>query len=78
MFFPFFFSAQERIEAAATHPVINVAAVVKPRYIQFGEKARLELTISGDTFIKHIKAPKFNFLAGIPRRATAFRNRAAA
>ena len=60
--FPFFFSAQERIEAAATHPVINVAAVVKPRHIQFGEKARLELTISGDTFIKHIKAPKFNFL----------------
>ena len=60
--FPFFVSAQERIEAAATHPVINVAAVVKPRYIQFGEKARLELSISGDTFIKHIKAPKFNFL----------------
>ena len=41
---------------------INVAAVVKPRHIQFGEKARLELTISGDTFIKHIKAPRFNFL----------------
>ena len=41
---------------------INVAAVVKPRYIQLGEKARLDLTISGDTFIKHIEAPKFNFL----------------
>ena len=41
---------------------LNVAAVVKPRYIQLGEKARLDLTISGDTFIKHIEAPKFNFL----------------
>ena len=41
---------------------INVAAVVKPRYIQLGEKARLDLTISGDTLIKHIGAPKFNFL----------------
>lgn len=41
---------------------IHVAAVVKPRYIQLGEKARLDLTISGDTFIKHIEAPKFNFL----------------
>ena len=35
---------------------------MKPRHIQLGEKARLELTISGDTFIKHIKAPRFNFL----------------
>lgn len=41
---------------------VNVAAVVKPRYIQLGEKARLDLTISGDTFIKHIEAPKFDFL----------------
>ena len=41
---------------------INVAAVVKPRYIQLGEKARLDLTISGDTHIKHIEAPRFNFL----------------
>ena len=41
---------------------INVAAVVKPRYIQLGERARLDLTISGDTFIKHIEAPKFDFL----------------
>ena len=60
--FPFFASAQEPVEAVATHPAVNVSAVVKPRHIQFGEKARLELTISGDTFIKHIKAPKFNFL----------------
>ncbi len=43
-------------------PTVNVAAVVKPRYIQLGEKARLDLTISGDTFIKHIEAPKFDFL----------------
>ena len=43
-------------------PTVNVAAVVNPRYIQLGEKARLDLTISGDTFIKHIEAPKFNFL----------------
>lgn len=41
---------------------ISVAAVVNPRYIQLGEKARLDLTISGDTFIKYIEAPKFNFL----------------
>ena len=41
---------------------INVAAVVNPRHIQFGEKARLDLTISGETFIKHIEAPQFNFL----------------
>ena len=60
--FPLFVSAQERIEVKTTPPVVNVAAVVKPRHIQFGEKARLELTISGDTFIKHIKAPQFNFL----------------
>ena len=60
--FPFFVSAQERIEVETTPPVVNVAALVKPRHIQFGEKARLELTISGDTFIKHITAPKFNFL----------------
>ena len=41
---------------------INVAAVVNPRQIQLGEKARLDLTISGDTAITHIEAPKFNFL----------------
>ncbi len=41
---------------------INVAAVISPRHIQFGEKARLDLTISGDTFIKHVEVPQFNFL----------------
>ena len=41
---------------------INVAAVVSSRHIQFGEKARLDLTISGETFIKYIEAPQFNFL----------------
>ena len=41
---------------------INVAAVISPRHIQFGEKARLDLTISGETSIKHIEAPRFNFL----------------
>lgn len=50
------------LATAARSQEINVAAVVKPRHIQLGEKARLELTISGDTFIKHIQAPKFNFL----------------
>ena len=62
MIFPFFTAAQAQVMTGATHATINVAAVVKPRDIQLGEKARLELTISGDTFIKHIKAPKFNFL----------------
>ena len=62
MVFPVFAVAQARVATGATDAIINVAAVVKPRYIQVGEKARLELTISGDTFIKHIKAPKFNFL----------------
>ena len=41
---------------------IHVAAVVHPRHIQLGEKARLDLTLSGDTAITHIEAPKFNFL----------------
>lgn len=41
---------------------INVAAVVHPRHIQIGEKARLDLNLSGDTAITHIEAPKFNFL----------------
>ena len=62
MIFPFFTAVQAQVATGATHATINVAAVVKPRHIQLGEKARLELTISGDTFIKHIKAPKFNFL----------------
>ncbi len=41
---------------------INVDAVVSPRHIQFGQRARLDLTISGDTFIKHMEVPQFNFL----------------
>ena len=41
---------------------INVAAVVNPRQIQLSEKARLDLTLSGDTVITHIEAPQFNFL----------------
>ena len=49
-------------QVTAQVPTVNVAAVVKPRYIQLDEKARLDLTISGDTFIKHIEAPKFDFL----------------
>ena len=50
------------ITAEAAQPIINVAAVVNPRQIQLGEKARLDLTLSGDTAIAHIEAPKFNFL----------------
>ena len=50
------------LATAAESGEINVAAVVAPRSIQLDEKARLDLTISGDTFIKHIEAPKFNFL----------------
>ena len=51
------------LATAETHSQeINVAAVVSPRHIQFGEKARLDLTLSGDAFIKHIEAPQFNFL----------------
>ena len=41
---------------------INVAAVINPRQIQIDEKAQLDLTLSGDTVITHIEAPKFNFL----------------
>lgn len=50
------------ITAEAAQPIINVAAVINPRQIQLGEKARLDLTLSGDTAITHIEAPKFNFL----------------
>lgn len=50
------------LTTAAHSQEINVAAVVSPRHIQFGERARLDLTISGETFIKHIEAPQFNFL----------------
>ena len=53
---------QRLVAAAAAAPIINVAAVVTPRQIQLGEKARLDLTLSGDTTLKHIEAPKFNFL----------------
>ena len=55
-------TAQGTETQKSTQPVINVDAVVRPRHIQFGEKARLDLTISGDTFIKGIEAPQFNFL----------------
>ena len=50
------------LAADAQSQEINVAAIVNPRHIQFGEKARLDLTISGDTFIKHVEVPQFNFL----------------
>ena len=50
------------LATAAQSQEINVAAVVSPRHIHFGEKARLDLTISGEAFIKHIEAPQFNFL----------------
>ena len=41
---------------------IEVTAVVSPRYIQYNEKATLELKISGKTQINHIGTPQFNFL----------------
>ena len=50
------------LPTVAQSQVVNVAAVVNPRQIQLDEKARLDLTISGDTAITHIEAPKFNFL----------------
>ena len=58
---------------AAHSQEINVAAVVSPRHIQLNEKAKLELTISGNTFIKHIDVPTFNFLPAflaVPVRAS--------
>ena len=55
-------TAQRLVAAEASQPIINVAAVINPRHIQIGEKARLNLTLSGDTAITHIEAPKFNFL----------------
>ena len=62
--FPFFFVGIVFIflATAAQSQEINVAAVVNPRHIQFGEKARLDLTLSGQAHIKHIEAPQFNFL----------------
>ena len=62
MLFPILATAQGIAKRESAQSVINVAAVVSPRHIQFGEKARLDLTISGETFIKHIEAPQFNFL----------------
>ncbi len=59
---PFLAAAQQMQNTVAAQPTVNIAAVIKPRHIQFGEKARLELTISGNTHIQHIKTPKFNFL----------------
>lgn len=50
------------LTTAAQSQEINVAAAVHPRQVQIGEKARLDLTLSGDTTITHIEAPKFNFL----------------
>ena len=62
MLFPLLATAEGTVKRESTQSAINVAAVVRPRHIQFGEKARLDLTISGETFIKHIEAPQFNFL----------------
>ena len=41
---------------------VKVEASVTPRRIQLNEKATLELKISGNTLMKHIGAPSFNFL----------------
>ena len=41
---------------------VKVAAVVTPRQIQLNERAKLELSISGNTLIEDIGTPKFNFL----------------
>ncbi len=41
---------------------VKVEASVTPRHIQLNEKATLELKISGNTLMKHIGAPSFNFL----------------
>ena len=62
MLLPLLAAVQGTVRAESAQPAVNVAAVISPRHIQFGEKARLDLTISGKTFIKHIKAPQFNFL----------------
>ncbi len=54
-------------------PNVDVTAVVKPRHIQSTEKATLELSISGTTFLEHIEAPTFNFLPAfiaVPLRST--------
>lgn len=62
LLFPIVALAQGLMKRETPQPAINVNAVVRPRHIQLGEKARLDLTISGDTFINHIEAPQFNFL----------------
>lgn len=41
---------------------VKVEASVTPRHIQLNERATLELKISGNTLMKHIGAPSFNFL----------------
>ncbi len=41
---------------------VKVEASVTPRHIQLNERATLELKISGNTLIKHIGSPSFNFL----------------
>ena len=47
---------------AAQSKDVKVEATVTPRHIQLNEKATLELTISGNTQMKHIGSPTFNFL----------------
>ncbi len=41
---------------------VKVEASVTPRHIQLNERATLELKISGNTLMKHIGSPSFNFL----------------
>ncbi len=41
---------------------VKVEASVTPRHIQLNERATLELKISGNTLLKHIGTPSFNFL----------------
>ena len=41
---------------------VKVEASVTPRHIQLNERATLELKISGNTLMKHIGTPSFNFL----------------
>ncbi len=61
--------------AAEPNPVnVDVTAIVKPRHIQFTEKAILALSMSGNTFIEHIDTPIFNFLPtfiAVPLRSSS-------
>ena len=41
---------------------VKVEASVTPQHIQLNERATLKLKISGNTLMKHIEAPSFNFL----------------